>query len=189
MPGSDDGHTPFGPAPNTPATGLMCGLVSGKKALVTGARKGIGRAVALVLAQQGASVGICDKVDDAATRELGVLIDSHGPAAGSVHIGDLTVMQDVARVVEEFVAEHGTIDILVHCALDRTLEDGRDGFWRMEEETWDAILGLHLKASVFLCQHAATAMRAHGRARGGAIVLFSSVMGACSAQCTPSRQI
>lgn len=128
------------------------------------------------MAQQGADVGICDKIDDSATHEVGQLIQSHGQQS-SVHIGDLTSMDDVSSVVDAFVAKHGTIDILVHCALDRTLEDGRDDFWRMEEETWDAILGLHLKASVFLCQSAAKAMRAHGRARGGAIVLFSSVMG------------
>lgn len=173
---ADDDPLPTGPALNTPATGLLCGLVTGKKALVTGARKGIGRAVALVLAQQGADVGVCDKIDDEATHELAELVRFHGRQS-SVHIGDLTDMDDVARVVDAFVAAHGTIDILVHCALDRTLEDGRDSFWRMEEETWDAILGLHLKASVFLCKRAAKAMRAHGRARGGAIVLFSSVMG------------
>jgi len=173
-----DDPLPTGPAPDSPATGMRAGagLVEGKKALVTGARKGIGRAVALSLAAQGADVGVCDKIDDDATHELGTLIRERG-RQGSVHIGDLTVMDEVKRVVEEFVSAHGTIDILVHCALDRSLEDGRDNFWRMEEETWDAILGLHLKASVFLCQHAAKAMQAHGRARGGAIVLFSSVMG------------
>ena len=165
------------PVPNTPATGLLPGgLLAGKKALITGARKGIGRGVALALAAQGADVGICDKVDDQATRGLGAVLAERG-AVGSVHIGDLTDMDQVRAVVDDFVETHGTVDVLVHCALDRSLEDGRDSFWNMKVETWDAILTLHLKASVFLCQRAAAAMQAHGAERGGAIVLFSSVMG------------
>jgi NAD(P)-dependent dehydrogenase (short-subunit alcohol dehydrogenase family) len=46
---------------------------------------------------------------------------------GTVHVGDLTVMSEVAGVVASFVAAHGSIDILVHCALDRSLGLGRAG--------------------------------------------------------------
>jgi 3-oxoacyl-[acyl-carrier protein] reductase len=170
---------PTGPVPGTPAVAVTesGGLVAGKKALVTGARKGIGRAVALALAAQGADVGVCDIVRDADTERVAELVRSVG-RQGTMHIGDLTKVAQIDAVVGSFVAAHGTIDILVHCALDRSLEDGRDSFWKMEEDTWDAIMALHVKGALFLAQRCARVMRAeNGPARGGSIVLFSSTHG------------
>ena len=66
------------------------GLIDGKRALITGARKGIGRGIALTLAGEGAHVGVNDIVDDEVTKHTKSLIEAHG-VRGSVHQGDVSL--------------------------------------------------------------------------------------------------
>ncbi len=141
--------------------------LSGRVALVTGGGQGIGRAIALRLANSGASVVVND-ISDSAEAVAGE-IASLGGRSGAI-LADVSSASDVARMVEEAVASFGRIDILVNNAgitRDQLL-------LRMSDEDWDKVISVDLK-SVFLCTRAV--LKYMLRERWGRIVSISSIVG------------
>ena len=144
-------------------------LLEGKVALVTGATRGIGRAIALKFAEQGAKVAFTylssDSCADALVAEIG---DMGGEAVG--YKSDASNFADVHKVVEDVINKFGQIDILVNNAGQT-----KDGLMmRMSEEQWDSIINTNLK-SAFNFTHAVTTPMA--RKRAGSIINISSVVG------------
>jgi NAD(P)-dependent dehydrogenase (short-subunit alcohol dehydrogenase family) len=92
------------------------GLLDGKRALITGARKGIGRGIALTLAGEGAHVGVNDLIDDEITQHTKSLIEDRG-VRGSVHQGDVSDLAGIRAVLDAFIEAHGRIDILINNAI------------------------------------------------------------------------
>ena len=144
-------------------------LLEGKVALVTGAARGIGKAVAKCFAEQGATVVITDLTinDDAVEtiKELeafGVEVRAYASNASS--------FDDAHTVVKSIVDEFGRIDILVNNA--GITKDGL--MMRMSEAQWDAVINVNLK-SAFNYIHAVTPFMA--RQRGGSIINMASVVG------------
>mgnify|MGYP001183836684 FL=1 len=145
------------------------GLLDGKKALVTGARKGIGRGIALTLANEGADVGINDIVDDETSHRAAELVSSRG-VSGTFHSGDVSTIEGFNSVIDSFMADHGQIDILVNNAI---FPDQQRSFFEVDEAYWDRMMDLSLKGYFFGAQRAAKEMIAAGK--GGSIVCLSSV--------------
>jgi 3-oxoacyl-[acyl-carrier protein] reductase len=144
------------------------GELRGKVALVTGGSRGIGRAIALRLASEGADVAVCARTESAAqatAEEIAALgVRSLAKAA------DVADMGQAAAVVDAVVGELGGIHILVNNAGIT-----RDNlFLRMKEEEWDAVLQTNLKGA-FTCSKAVA--RPMMRAKGGRIISISSVVG------------
>lgn len=140
-----------------------------KVAIVTGAVRGIGRAVALKLADEGYSVVVNYRGDEAEANELCEEISSSGGTALAVK-ADVTDADDVAALVETTMNEFGRVDALVNNAGIT-----RDTLMlRMKEEDWDAVLTTNLKGA-FLCSKAV--LRPMMRQRSGAIVNLTSVVG------------
>ena len=143
-------------------------LLEGKKALVTGSRRGIGAGIAQLFAEHGADVGINDLVSDEEAEKTIGMIKSLGQKA-SWHQADIGDTQDRERMLAEFVSEHGRIDILVNNAVA-----SRDmHFTQITEEFWDHLVGHALKGYLFLAQGAARRMIEHNH--GGSIINISSV--------------
>ncbi len=120
--------------------------LKGKTALVTGGGRGIGRAIALGLAGEGAQVAVLDILTDNAEsvqREIEGL-GFKGLALGA----DLTRRAQVTLAVEEMLGQWGQIDILVNNAGWDKLEP----FLESEEETWDRIIGVNFKAILYVCK-------------------------------------
>ena len=142
------------------------GLLDGKVALVTGASRGIGKAIALRFASEGANIAFTDlKVNPETVDEiaaLGVKVRAWESNAAS--------FEDTARVVGEIVEEFGRIDILVNNA--GITKDGL--MLRMEEGQWDAVLTVNLK-SAFNYIHAVTPVMM--KQRSGSIIGMASVVG------------
>ena len=142
------------------------GLLDGKVALVTGASRGIGKAIALRFASEGANIAFTDlKVSQETVDEiaaLGVKVRAWESNAAS--------FEDTARVVGEIVEEFGRIDILVNNA--GITKDGL--MLRMEETQWDAVLTVNLK-SAFNYIHAVTPVMM--KQRSGSIIGMASVVG------------
>jgi 3-oxoacyl-[acyl-carrier protein] reductase len=144
--------------------------LTNKIALVTGSARGIGREIALKLAEAGADLAVNDIPSAAAALE-GVAgeIKSHGRQALAV-TADVSSAEDVTLMVEEVVKKFGKIDILVNNAGVT-----RDGLvMRMSDADWDTVLDIDLK-SVFLCTRAA--LRPMLKQRWGRIVSIASIVG------------
>ena len=142
--------------------------LAGKVALVTGAAQGIGRAIALLLARNGADIVVSDinlEKAEETVREIRAI----GPKATAVKV-DVSNLSDVERMVEGIIEKLAKIDILVNNAgitRDKLI-------LRMTEEDWDAVLGVNLKGT-FNCTK--TVIRHMAKQRSGKIVNIASVVG------------
>lgn len=144
-------------------------LLDGKCALVTGASRGIGRAVALKLASEGAKVALNFAGNESAAEAVRQEIEAAGGEAILVK-ADVANEAAVQDMVQKTADAFGRIDILVNNAGIT-----RDGLLaRMKEEDWDAVLSTNLKG-VFLTTKAATKLMMKQRA--GRIVNMASVVG------------
>jgi len=144
-------------------------LLDGRHALVTGASRGIGRALALAFAAEGASVALNFAGNVAAAEAVRAEIESAGGKAILVpaDVSDENAVEDMVKTVTE---AFGSIDILVNNAGIT-----RDGLLlRMKEEDWDAVLNTNLKG-VFLCTKAVSKFMM--KKRYGRIVNMASVVG------------
>jgi 3-oxoacyl-[acyl-carrier protein] reductase len=142
--------------------------LKGKVALVTGAAQGIGKAIALLLARNGADIVVSDinleKAEETA-KEIGAI----GPKAMAVKV-DVANLSDVEGMVTGILEKLAKIDILVNNAgitRDKLI-------LRMTEEDWDAVLGVNLKGT-FNCTKAV--VRHMAKQRSGKIVNIASVVG------------
>lgn len=147
------------------------GLLTGKTALVTGAARGIGKAIALKFASEGANIAFTDLVIDeehgglATEREITALgVKAKGYASNAA---DFTQSEEVVNLVKE---EFGSVDILVNNA--GITKDGL--MLRMTELQWDAVINVNLK-SAFNFIHACVPVMM--RQRGGSIINMASVVG------------
>ena len=145
------------------------GLLDGKVALVTGARRGIGKAVALKFAEQGADVAIsCREINDTVLATVAEL-EQYGTRI-KAYASDAADFAQSHALVESVVADFGRLDILVNNA--GITKDSL--MLRMTEEQWDSVIDTNLK-SAFNFVHAVTPVMA--RQRGGSIINMSSVVG------------
>ena len=145
------------------------GLLDGKVALVTGAARGIGKAIALKFASEGADVAFTDLVINEAAEETVKEIGAcgHKVKAYASNAADFAQTQEV---VDQIMADFGHIDILVNNA--GITKDGL--MLRMSEAQWDAVINVNPE-SAFNFIHALTPIMA--RQRGGSIINMSSVVG------------
>ena len=145
------------------------GLLTGKTALITGAARGIGKAIALKFAEEGANVAFTDLVID----ENGLATQEEIAAKGVKAKGYASNAADFAQtgeVVKLIKEEFGSIDILVNNA--GITKDGL--MLRMSEQQWDAVINVNLK-SAFNFIHACVPVMM--RQRAGSIINMSSVVG------------
>ncbi len=141
--------------------------LEGRIALVTGAGQGIGRAIALKLAGEGATLVINDISPSA--EEVAIKIKAGGGEAVAI-LADVSSAADVSRMIEQITSQYGRIDILVNNA-----GIARDSLiMRMTEEDWDKVLAINLR-SVFLCTRAV--VRSMLKQRWGRIISIASIVG------------
>ena len=144
-------------------------LLEGKTALVTGATRGIGRAIALKFAAEGANIAFTYRSQHEAAQSLVAEIEALEVSVKG-YPSDAASFEDAHAVVEDVKATFGRIDVLVNNAGIT-----RDGLMmRMDEAAWDAVIDTNLK-SAFNFIHACTPVMA--RQRGGSIINMSSVIG------------
>jgi NAD(P)-dependent dehydrogenase (short-subunit alcohol dehydrogenase family) len=144
------------------------GRVSGKVAIVTGAAGGMGKADALLLAQEGAKVVVTDIQEDKVNAVVEEIHKNGGEAIGFRH--DVTSENEWERIVEETVKKWGKIDVLVNNAgisfpkslLDTTAQD------------WDKVMAINLTGGFFGLKHVIPVMQKNG---GGSIINISSIAG------------
>ena len=145
------------------------GLLDGKVALITGAARGIGKAIALKFAEEGADVAFTDLVINEAAEQTVAELEAFGHKV-KAYASNAASFEETHAVVEEIQKEFGHIDILVNNA--GITKDGL--MLRMTEQQWDAVLTVNLK-SAFNFIHALTPVMA--RQRNGSIISMSSVVG------------
>lgn len=144
-------------------------LLTGKTAIVTGGSRGIGRAVSLLLAREGANVGIVYAGNTAAAEETKQQAEALG-AAAAVFQCDVADEQAVADMVKAVKTQFGSVDILVNNAGIT-----RDGLlMRMKEADWQAVLDTNL-TGVYHCTKAVSKLMM--KQRHGAVINLSSVVG------------
>ena len=144
-------------------------MLAQQTALVTGASRGIGRAIALALAGAGARVAVNYRVDEEGAAATCAAVREGGGEALAVR-ADVGVAEEVADMLGTVREHFGDIDILVNNAGNT-----RDGLLvRMDESDWDSVLATHLKGAFLLSR---AVVRPMMRRRSGRIVNIASVAG------------
>ena len=146
------------------------GKLDGKRALVTGAGMGIGRGIALALAQEGAAVALHYAHSRSGAEEAAEAIRSAGGRAVVIG-GDLRSVAECRRVVDEAAAALGGLDILVNNAGVTRARP----FLDFPEEVYDELFDLNMRSTFFCSQQAARYMAEQG---GGTILNITSIHGA-----------
>ena len=144
-------------------------LLEGKVALVTGAGRGIGKAIALRFAEEGANVAFTDLAVNEAVEETVKESEAMGVKA-KAYASNAANFDETHEVVKQIVEDFGRIDVLVNNA--GITKDGL--MMRMSEAQWDAVINVNLK-SAFNFIHAVTPIMA--KQRSGSIINMSSVVG------------
>ncbi len=143
--------------------------VSGKIALVTGASRGIGRAIAIALARAGADVAVNFKNSEFEDEAREVCLEIEGLNRRGLPIGgDVSVAADVSRMVKTVQKDLGDVEILVNNAgvtRPKAIDE-------LTEEIWDEVHQINLKAAFLVTQAVLPGMRAH---RWGRIINLSSI--------------
>ncbi len=147
----------------------IMGLLDGKVALITGAARGIGKAIAMKFASEGADVAFTDLAINEAGEQTVKDIEAFGHKV-KAYASNAANFEETHNVVNQILADFGRIDILVNNA--GITKDGL--MLRMSEAQWDAVLNVNLK-SAFNFIHALTPIMA--RQRSGSIINMSSVVG------------
>lgn len=152
------------------------GLLNGKTALITGGGRGIGKAIALKYASEGARVAITEIAMSEGVEQTVMEIEQAGRNAGveglvcKAYIGNVADNSQAKHNVEEIIADFGGIDILVNNA--GITKDGL--LLRMSEAQWDAVMAVNLKGAFNFTQAVLPTMAAK---RSGSIINLSSVVG------------
>src|SRR4030066_1591478 len=145
------------------------GLLNGKTALITGASRGIGKAIALLYAREGADTAITNIADDDEFKNAVREIEALGVKAKG-YVSNAASFEDSQRVINDVVRDFSKIDILVNnagIARDNLL-------MRMTEEQWDAVIAVTLKSVFNLTKAVIQAML---KQKSGSIINMSSVVG------------
>ncbi len=142
--------------------------LEGKVAVVTGGASGMGRAIALGYAREGAHVVIAD-LDEAAAREAAEQVAEHGPEAAAVGT-DVADPTSARALVDQVTAKFGRLDVLVNNAGVGLIKPVRD----TTPQEWDRIFSVNVKGLFFCAQAALEPMR---RQRSGKIINLASIAG------------
>ena len=144
-------------------------MLENKVALVTGAGRGIGRAIAIALAKEGAEVIVNYNGSEERAKEVKQTIEENGGKA-SVYKCNVSDFEACETMIKDVVKEYGHLDILVNNAGIT-----RDGLiMKMKEEDFDAVLNVNLKGTFNTIRHSARQML---KQRSGKIINISSVSG------------
>ncbi len=144
-------------------------LLEGKTAVVTGAARGIGKAIALKFAEQGANIAFTDLAIDDNAKQTEKEIAAYGVKVKG-YASNAADFDDTHKVVDEIVKDFGQVDVLVNNAgitRDRLM-------MRMTEQQWDMVINVNLK-SAFNFVHALTPIMM--KQKSGSIINMSSVVG------------
>jgi NAD(P)-dependent dehydrogenase (short-subunit alcohol dehydrogenase family) len=145
--------------------------LEGKVALVVGGGSGMGRAGAVAMAAEGASVAVSDIAVDRA-ESVAASIAKDGGTAAPLPV-DVSVADSVEALVAETVASFGRLDVLYHCAADVHLVNTRDSrLTELEDEIWQRIIDVHLTGTFLVLKHVGRQMIAQG---SGSIIVSSTV--------------
>ena len=148
---------------------MTTGRLANKVAIVTGSDSGIGRAIAIRFAHEGAAVTINYHSNEQNASEVKQQIEKDGGKATVIQ-GDVSIAADVQKMIDGTVQAFGGLDILVNNA---GIEFPHPSFLDVAEKEWDLVLGVNLKGP-FLCTQAAVRQMRKG-GKGGRIVNISSV--------------
>lgn len=147
------------------------GSVEGRKALVTGGSRGIGRAICLRLAAEGADVAVNYNGSEAAARETATEVEKLGRKAW-VYQADVSQVAACNAMVERAIADMGQIDILINNAGIGSSGIGRPTLTEITPEQIDLVMGANLLGPMYLCKALVPHMRAADRSD---VIMISSV--------------
>ena len=147
----------------------MPGRLTGKVALITGAGMGMGREAAVLFAEEGARVVVCD-IDKKAADETVTLVEKAGGRALAA-VGDVAIEDDVKRMVEEGVRRFGALHVLYNNA-GVLWKDKDRSVLETDGAQWDRVMAINLKSVFWVTKHGIPHLRKDG---GGSIILVGSV--------------
>ena len=144
-------------------------MLENKTSIITGASRGIGKAIALAFAEEGSDIVITYRSSAASAEEVKTMCEAKGVQVLCVQ-SDAASFEDAANLVNQTIEHFGKVDVLVNNAgitMDNLM-------LRMSEEQWDSVININLKSVFNLTKHV---LRPMLKNRGGSIINMSSVVG------------